>query len=88
MTSADNGKESSMNSSSHELRHTRGRSAPSGAELIGLGGLLAGAVVAPLLAGLVLDSLLRSAPLFLLIGIVVGILAAGVAVYSRFRPYL
>ena len=46
---------------------------PSGAELMGLGALLAGAVVAPIVLGIVLDGALRTSPVFLFAGLVVGI---------------
>ena len=65
-----------------------GRDAPSGTELIGLSVLLAAAVIIPLLVGIALDGALRTGPTFLFAGLVVGIIAAGVAVYTRFRRYL
>jgi F0F1-type ATP synthase assembly protein I len=65
----------------------RGR-APSGGELAGLGVFLAAAVVLPLLIGAVLDNMIHTAPLLLFGGLVIGILAGGAVVYSRFRRYL
>jgi F0F1-type ATP synthase assembly protein I len=64
------------------------RDAPSGRELIGLSLFLAAVVLVPLLAGLALDSAARTGPLFLLIGLLVGIAGAGAGVYTRFRRYL
>jgi len=57
---------------------------PTGAEMMGLGALLAGAVVAPIVLGIVLDGALRTSPLFLFAGLVVGILASIGVVYVRY----
>jgi F0F1-type ATP synthase assembly protein I len=65
-----------------------GREAPSGSELVGLSVLLAAAVVVPLLIGLALDAALGTGPGFLFGGLAVGIVAAGVTVYTRFKRYL
>jgi len=51
---------------------------------MGLGALLAGAVVAPILLGTVLDGALRTSPLFLFAGLVAGILASIWIVYERY----
>lgn len=64
------------------------RPGPSGAELAGLSGILAAAVLVPLIGGIALDSALRTAPLFVLVGLAVGVAAAGVAVYTRLKRYL
>lgn len=61
---------------------------PTGWELAGLGGMLAGAVIVPMLIGLGIDSLFRSGPLFFLIGLGVGVLGAIVTGYTRFKRYL
>jgi F0F1-type ATP synthase assembly protein I len=65
-----------------------GQGGPSGAELAGLGGLVAGVVVVPLVAGLLLDGALRTGSIFLIVGLVVGIVGAAATVYMRFRRYL
>jgi F0F1-type ATP synthase assembly protein I len=57
-------------------------------ELLGLGFLIAAAVVIPLLLGLVADTALRSAPVFLLIGLLLGVILAVATVYTRFKRYL
>ncbi|TMF31561.1 MAG: AtpZ/AtpI family protein [Chloroflexi bacterium] len=57
---------------------------PSGTELMGLGALLAGAVVAPILVGIVLDGALRTSPVFLFAGLLVGIAASVAVVYVRY----
>jgi F0F1-type ATP synthase assembly protein I len=65
-----------------------GRDSPSGRELVGLSVFLAVVVLIPLMAGLALDSAIHTGPLFLLVGLVVGIAGAGGGVYMRFRRYL
>jgi len=60
---------------------------PSGFELLGLGALLAGALLVPLAIGLVLDAVL-GASYFVFLGLLVGIVAAAAAVYTRFKRYL
>ena len=65
-----------------------GRQTPSGTELLGVGAMVAGAVLVPLIAGLALDAALRSGPILTLVGLVLGIVAAGATVYVRFRQYL
>lgn len=61
---------------------------PSGSELAGLSIFLAASFLIPFVGGLVLDALLHTSPLFLFIGLVVGIGAAIAAVYGRLRRYL
>jgi F0F1-type ATP synthase assembly protein I len=61
-----------------------GSGAPSGSDLLGLGVFLAAAVIVPLILGSVLDRALGTGPLFLLIGLVVGIAAAVAVVYTRY----
>ena len=57
-------------------------------ELLGVGLLLAAAVVVPLVLGLVIDTVMHSAPTFLFIGLFVGVIAAAATVYTRFKRYL
>jgi len=57
-------------------------------ELLGVGFLLAAAVVVPLVLGLVIDTVAHSAPTFLFIGLFVGVIAAAATVYTRFKRYL
>jgi len=61
---------------------------PSGLELAGLGGMLAGTVVIPMLLGLAVDHLASTGPLFFLIGLGVGVVGAIFAGYTRFKRYL
>jgi len=65
-----------------------GQGGPSGAELAGLGALIAGVVVVPLVAGLLLDSALRTGAIFLIVGLAVGVVGAAATVYVRFKRYL
>jgi F0F1-type ATP synthase assembly protein I len=59
-----------------------------GRDLVGLGGLLAGAVVLGLVVGLLLDEAAGSSPAFTLAGIALGIAAGGVAFWARVRSAL
>ena len=61
---------------------------PRGSELVGLGVFLAAAFVIPLVAGMVLDSIVHTSPLFLFAGLVVGIGTATAGLYFRLRRYL
>lgn len=61
---------------------------PTGAELAGLGAVLAGTVVVPMLVGLGVDHLARTGPLFFLLGLGLGVLGGIFAAYTRFRRYL
>jgi len=61
---------------------------PSGRELLGLGLATALAVLVPLLSGAGVDALVHSSPIGLLIGLVVGVTAASITVFQRFKPYL
>jgi F0F1-type ATP synthase assembly protein I len=62
---------------------------PAGAELAGLGMALAAAVVGPMVLGFILDGALRTSPLFLFVGLAVGIMAAVALVYVRYvRRYM
>ena len=57
---------------------------PSGTELMGLGVFLAAAFVVPMVLGVVVDGALRTSPLFLFVGLAVGILAAVAVVFARY----
>jgi F0F1-type ATP synthase assembly protein I len=59
-----------------------------GRDLAGLGGMLAGAVVLGLVLGLLIDHAAGSSPLWTLVGIFVGIIAAGVGFWVRVRSVL
>ena len=87
MAPKDERKEPGMDDPSHAAATPRGR-VPSGGELAGLSVYLAAVVVLPLLAGIVVDALVHTGPLFLFVGLVLGIIG-GVAVFvTRVRQYL
>jgi F0F1-type ATP synthase assembly protein I len=59
-----------------------------GRDLVGLGGLLAGAVVLGLVVGLLVDKVAGTSPAFTLIGIALGIGAGVAAFWVRVRSAL
>ena len=59
-----------------------------GRDLIGLGGFLVAAVVGGLVIGLLVDQLAGTTPLFALLGIFVGIIAAVVGFWRRVKDAL
>lgn len=59
-----------------------------GRDLVGLGGLLAGAVIAGTLLGLLIDSQAGTAPVFTVIGVGLGIIAGAVGFWLRVRSAL
>jgi F0F1-type ATP synthase assembly protein I len=59
-----------------------------GRDLVGLGGMLAGAVVLGLVLGLLLDKAAGTEPTFTLVGIFLGIVAGAVAFWVRVRSAL
>jgi F0F1-type ATP synthase assembly protein I len=64
------------------------RSQPSAWELVTLGGSIAGCVVGGILAGWLIDRAAGTVPVFILIGLFAGIVAAGLVTYSKIRIYL
>lgn len=46
---------------------------------------LAGAVLLPLIGGVLLDNVFHSAPVFVLIGLFVGLVAGGIAIWLKVR---
>jgi hypothetical protein len=59
-----------------------------GWDLVGLGGLLAGSVIAGTVVGLLVDDAAGTTPAFTLAGIGMGILAGGVGFWVRVRAAL
>jgi F0F1-type ATP synthase assembly protein I len=59
-----------------------------GRDLIGLGGLLVAAVVGGTLLGLLVDQLVGTSPVFVIVGIFLGIVAAVAAFWNRVRDAL
>ena len=63
-------------------------SGPSGADMAGIGIYFAAAVMLPLLGGVALDRVFGTAPVFVLVGLVVGLAAGGTAVWLKVRELL
>jgi F0F1-type ATP synthase assembly protein I len=59
-----------------------------GRDLAGIGGLLAGAVVAGTVLGLVVDDQAGTAPVFTLLGVGLGIVAGGIGFWLKVRAAL
>ena len=59
-----------------------------GRDLIGLGGMLAGSVIACTALGYLLDQAIDSTPVFTLVGIALGMVAGGVGFWVRVRSAL
>jgi F0F1-type ATP synthase assembly protein I len=59
-----------------------------GRDLVGLGGLLAGAVIAFTVLGLVVDNAADTTPVFTLVGVGVGIVSGGIGFWVRVRSAL
>jgi F0F1-type ATP synthase assembly protein I len=59
-----------------------------GRDLVELGGLLVGAVVGGLVLGLLVDAAAGTSPVFVLVGIFLGILAAAAGFWSKVRSAL
>ncbi|TMF68704.1 MAG: hypothetical protein E6I06_03440 [Chloroflexi bacterium] len=53
--------------------------------MAGIGIYFAAAVLLPLLGGVALDRVLHTAPVFVLVGLVVGLVAGGAAVWLKVR---
>lgn len=66
----------------HSDNNLRGR------DLVGLGGLLAGAVVAGLVVGLLVDNSAGTSPTFTLVGIAAGIVVGCIGFWIRVRAAL
>ena len=56
-----------------------------GADLAGIGLYFAGAVLLPLIGGVLLDGALHTAPVFVLIGVFVGLVSGGIAMWLKVR---
>jgi F0F1-type ATP synthase assembly protein I len=59
-----------------------------GRDLVGLGGMLAGAVVLGLVVGLLIDHAAGTSPVFTLLGIACGIAAGAAAFWAKVRSVL
>ena len=59
-----------------------------GRDLIGLGGMLAGAVILGIVAGLLVDHAAGTSPVFTLVGLALGVVAGGLGFWFRVRAVL
>ena len=59
-----------------------------GRDLVGVGGLLAGSVIAGVVIGLVVDNAADTSPTFTLVGLGVGIVAGAVGFWLRVKAAL
>ncbi len=59
-----------------------------GRDLVGLGGLLAGAVIAGTVLGLLVDNSAGTTPLFTVVGVALGIVAGALGFWVRVRSAL
>lgn len=66
----------------------RGDAGLRGRDLIGLGGLLVGAVVAGTVLGLLVDGAAGTSPVFTILGVFAGIAGAGAGFWLRVRSAL
>jgi F0F1-type ATP synthase assembly protein I len=64
------------------------RSQPGVWDLLTLGGTIAGCVVGGIVLGWLIDRAAGTLPVFILVGLALGIVAGVMAVYSKIRSYL
>jgi F0F1-type ATP synthase assembly protein I len=67
------------------MRPTSG--GPTGADLAGIGIYLAAAVLLPILGGVALDGALHTSPVFVLVGLFVGLAAGAAAIWLKVREF-
>jgi F0F1-type ATP synthase assembly protein I len=60
---------------------------PTGADMAGVGFYFAAAALLPILGGVGLDAAFHTSPVFVLIGLVVGLVAGGAAVWLKIREF-
>jgi F0F1-type ATP synthase assembly protein I len=60
---------------------------PTGADMAGVGIYFAGAALLPILGGVALDGWFHSSPVFVLIGLFVGLAAGGAAIWLKVREF-
>jgi F0F1-type ATP synthase assembly protein I len=63
-------------------------SSPSIQTYLGMGAVIAATLVAGMALGWLVDSLLHTVPIFILVGLILGIVAAGMYTYRAFRQYM
>ena len=64
------------------------RSQPNAWDLLTLSGTIAGCVVAGIVAGWLIDRAAGTLPVFIMVGLGIGIVAGVLAAYSKIRSYL
>ncbi len=60
---------------------------PTTADMAGIGFYFAASVLLPLLAGVGLDNWLHTGPVFVLVGLFVGLVAGGAAIWLKVREF-
>jgi len=60
---------------------------PTGADMAGVGIYFAVAALLPILGGVALDGVFHSSPVFVLIGLFVGLVAGGAAIWLKVREF-
>ena len=60
---------------------------PSGADLAGVGLYFAGAALVPIVIGAVLDSRFHTGPVLVLVGLFVGLVAGGAAIWLKVKEF-
>ncbi|TMD17325.1 MAG: hypothetical protein E6I27_16905 [Chloroflexi bacterium] len=60
---------------------------PTGADMAGIGIYFAAAVLLPLLGGVALDKMLHTAPVFVLVGLVVGLAAGATGIWLKVKEF-
>lgn len=60
---------------------------PTGADMAGIGIYFAASVLLPLLAGVAVDRWLKTAPVFVLVGLVVGLAAGATGIWLKVREF-
>ncbi len=63
------------------------KAGPTGADMAGIGIYFAAAALLPIIAGVLLDGALHTAPLFVLVGLFVGLAAGGTAMWLKLREF-
>jgi F0F1-type ATP synthase assembly protein I len=63
------------------------KSTPTGGDLAGIGIYFAAAVLLPLLGGVGLDKLFNTAPVFVLVGLGVGLVIGSLGLWFRVREF-
>lgn len=58
---------------------------PTGADMAGIGFYFAAAALVPIIGGVLLDRALHTSPVFVIVGLVVGLVAGGAAIWLKVR---